>query len=158
MCDIWMWQSPILIYKSIKKLYMYIFHYVLTQTWANNRTLHIMFTSSSIDQKTQSLCILNNMDTIYHHDTEMDLSIESNGKEHKSCRIFKCNDCSFQTEFKFNLKRHMGKHLCMPEHKCTECTKSFKEKCELDHHLKGHMGELICTFCAKTFMSRQGLQ
>ncbi|XP_041370114.1 early growth response protein 1-B-like isoform X3 [Gigantopelta aegis] len=71
-------------------------------------------------------------------------------------KIYRCDQCQFQTPFAPNLNRHKRRHSG-DYFSCHLCPKFFYEKNHLDGHLRAHAGTLKCEFCGKKYSSIQSL-
>lgn len=69
---------------------------------------------------------------------------------------FKCGECDYQTERKFNLQRHAQKHDRKPRepkvYQCEQCSYKSKYKSNLNKHVKTHdrvktKTEFVCPCC-----------
>ena len=72
---------------------------------------------------------------------------------------YSCTLCSYSTDKKSDLKRHVVTHTKVKSHKCDQCSKCFTRKSDLTRHLKRqHILELsnesrfACVECGKQFV------
>ena len=72
----------------------------------------------------------------------------------------KCDQCDYQTKYKYQLKRHFLKHSSDQPFACDECGRRCKSADALKSHMKIiHTGERkhICNFCGKKFKTATNL-
>ena len=62
----------------------------------------------------------------------------------------KCKNCDFETLYRFALTRHQRIHTG-DFFRCSLCTCHFSDSYQLQHHLKGHAGNLRCKICGRNF-------
>ncbi|XP_041370148.1 zinc finger protein 18-like isoform X8 [Gigantopelta aegis] len=62
----------------------------------------------------------------------------------------KCESCDFETLYRFALTRHQRIHTG-DFFRCHLCTCHFSDSYQLQHHLKGHAGNLRCKICGRNF-------
>ncbi|KAB7495632.1 Ras-responsive element-binding protein 1 [Armadillidium nasatum] len=56
-------------------------------------------------------------------------------------RMFQCHLCSFRTNKKWTLKRHLLVHSNLKRFKCIQCGAEFKQKSDMNAHLIEHYNE-----------------
>ena len=102
--------------------------------------------------------------------TKEDIKIKSNNEplaeapSNKTPKTtnFKCDDCSFTTRHRANLKRHkQSYHEQRVLHECAECGKAYTTKFALNEHLKNiheKLKDFKCDLCSFTSGYRSALQ
>ena len=71
-------------------------------------------------------------------------------------RRYNCNQCSYQTSYRHNLRRHKRVHSGDFFH-CHLCTCHFSDSYRLKLHLRVHAAKLMCGVCGKHFVTHDGL-
>ncbi|XP_041368291.1 zinc finger and BTB domain-containing protein 11-like isoform X1 [Gigantopelta aegis] len=69
---------------------------------------------------------------------------------------YSCNQCSYHTLYRHNLRRHKRIHSGDFFH-CHLCTCHFSDSYRLKQHLKVHADKLPCQICGKLFFTHDGL-
>ena len=72
----------------------------------------------------------------------------------------KCDQCDYQTKYKYQLPRHLSTHSSDQPFACDECGTRCKSAATLKSHKIIHTGERkhICNFCGKKFRTSGQLQ
>uniref|UniRef100_A0A1A9ZWH4 C2H2-type domain-containing protein n=1 Tax=Glossina pallidipes TaxID=7398 RepID=A0A1A9ZWH4_GLOPL len=67
--------------------------------------------------------------------------------------LYKCTHCTYTTNKKFLMSRHMKSHSDDRPYKCSICEKGFKTSASLVNHVNFHLGKKPhgCTYCDKAF-------
>eukprot|EP01084_Bolivina_argentea_P298553 514508_1 len=83
-----------------------------------------------------------------------------NGNNYKKIKKWKCEYCTYATDHKGSLKRHIRIHTGETPFKCSYCHKGFKGKGDLTKHLRVHTGEkpYKCKICGKRFRQNAHLK
>lgn len=72
---------------------------------------------------------------------------------------YSCDKCSYTTNIRSNLNRHVREIHSGVRYECSKCNKTFKGKHDAKmHDLYGHTSALHCKECDKTFSSVSGLR
>ena len=82
-------------------------------------------------------------------------------RAHRLVSVFhKCDQCDYQTEYKYHLKRHLSTHSSDQPFACDECGTRCKSAATLKSHKLIHTGERkhICKFCGKKFKTATNLR
>ncbi|KAB7499652.1 Zinc finger Y-chromosomal protein [Armadillidium nasatum] len=75
-------------------------------------------------------------------------------------RMFQCHLCSFRTNKKWTLKRHLLVHSNLKRFKCIQCGAEFKQKSDMNAHLIVHsdIKPFECSYCGLTFKRKKDLK
>ncbi|RXG71867.1 Zinc finger protein Gfi-1b [Armadillidium vulgare] len=78
----------------------------------------------------------------------------------KEERMFECHLCSFRTNKKWTLKRHLLVHSNLKRFKCIQCDAEFKQKSDLNAHFIVHsdVKPFECSYCGLTFKRKKDLK
>ena len=81
--------------------------------------------------------------------------------ENYSEKVYRCTECDYYSDKKYNVDKHKVIHDTNLKFKCQRCSKSFRRKQEYKQHLKYHLGEKVykCNFdgCKMKFVVKRDL-
>ena len=72
-------------------------------------------------------------------------------------KLYECKECQYQTKIREHMMNHCQKHTKMYCTKCEHCSKMFRDKGSLKHHVAlEHFGVKMfkCTVCGNEFFTR----
>ena len=104
-------------------------------------------------------------DLDYTLEHETDKLVPSSSEERSistSCNIsrvargYRCNFCSYVSEYNHVVKRHQRSFHTREYFYCDQCPQRFADKSKLVYHQKAHRGELRCRLCHKVFLTKGG--